>query len=85
MKTTIPKPMYKKGDMFFHPDQKVFVTIDTMEHYKGADKGWLYALKVFNHETMLAGKPWKRYYEAKVVDVLKKLKIKDSAKVLFGG
>jgi len=78
-----PKPMFKINEMFFHPEQKVFVTIDTMQYFMGEDKGWLYALKVFNHNTGET-KPWKRYYEHKVIDVLQKLKNQHGTKVLFG-
>lgn len=67
--------------MFFHPEQKVFVAIDGMEHYEG--KGWLYALRVYNHDRT-ESKPFKRYYENKIMDVLTPLKEANAVKVLFG-
>lgn len=81
MNTAMLKPKFKKDQMFFHPDQKVFVAIDGMSFYEG--KGWLYALRVYNHDRT-ESKPFKRYYEHKVMSELTPLKQDNAVKVLFG-
>lgn len=80
------KPKFKKNQMFFHSEQKVFVAIDGMEYHEnteGEKKGWLYALRVYNHDKT-ESKPWKRYYEHKIVNVLTPLKEANAVKVLYG-
>ena len=77
------KPKFKKNQMFFHPEQKVFVAIDSMDFYEGEGKGWLYALRVYNHDRT-ESKPFKRYYEAKMLETLTPLKEANAVKVLYG-
>lgn len=77
------KPKFKKNQMFFHPEQKVFVAVDGMDFYEGEGKGWLYALRVYNHDRS-ESKPWKRYYEYKMLSDLTPLKEANAVKVLYG-
>lgn len=81
--TMLLKPKFKKDQMFFHPEQKVFVAIDSVSFYEGEGKGWLYALRVYNHDRT-ESKPFKRYYEHKVMSELTPLKQDNAVKVLFG-
>ena len=76
-----PKAKFKRGETFLHPDQKIFVVIDDMDYFEG--KGWLYNLKVFNHGVADA-KPWKRYYETRVMTELVQMTKANTAKVLYG-
>jgi len=76
------KPMFKKNEKFFHPEQNLFVTVDKIDFYP--DKGgYLYTLKCFNHETTET-KPWKRYYENRVLAELVPLKPNNAVKAIFG-
>lgn len=75
------KPKFKKDQMFFHPEQKVFVAIDGMSFYEG--KGYLYSLRVYNHDKTQSS-PWKRYYESKIIQELTPLKETKAVKVLYG-
>ena len=77
------KPMFKKNQMFFHPEQKVFVAIDSMDFYEGEGKGWLYALRVYNHDRT-ESKPFKRYYESKMLTDLTPLRETKAVQVLYG-
>lgn len=77
-----PKPKFKKGQTFWHAGQNVFIMIDAMEYYEG--KGWLYNLKCYKHEHDSEKKPWKRYYESKMLEELTPLKTNNSVKVLYG-
>lgn len=79
----VAKPKFKKDQMFFHPEQKVFVAIDSVSFYEGEGKGWLYALRVYNHDRT-ESKPFKRYYESKMMTDLTPLKEANAVKVLFG-
>lgn len=83
MQTISLKPKFKKNQMFFHPKQKVFVAIDSMDFYEGEGKGWLYALRVYNHDRTTSV-PWKRYYEGKVIEELTPLRETKAVKVLYG-
>lgn len=83
MNTLQLKPKFKKDQMFFHPEQKVFVAIDGMSFYAGEGKGWLYALRVYNHDRT-SSQPFKRYYEHKILETLTPLKEANAVKVLFG-
>ena len=75
------KPMFKVDDMFFHSEQNLFVQIDQVNNIP--KKGWLYNLKVFDH-VHKQPKPWKRYYEAKVLEVLQPVIPSHATKVLYG-
>lgn len=77
------KPKFKRDQMFFHPEQKVFVAVDSVSYYEGEGKGWLYALRVYNHDRT-ESKPYKRYYENKMMSDLTPLKEANAVKVLFG-
>lgn len=81
------KAKFKKNDVFFHPEQKLFVMIDDVQFFdktnKNGDKGWLYTLKCFKHEKDEA-KPWKRYYESRIINELLPLKSSNTMKVLYG-
>lgn len=77
------KAMFKRGDTFFHPEQRMFVVIDDMQHFEGEGKGWLYTLKCFQHKNDLP-KPWKRYYQDRVINELQPLKKTKAIKVLYG-
>lgn len=77
------KPKFKLNSMFFHSEQKVFVAIDGMSYFEGEGKGWLYALRVYNHDKT-ESKPFKRYYESKILEVLTPLKESHAVNVLFG-
>ena len=79
----VSKPKFKKNQMFFHPQQKVFVAIDSVQWQEGEGKGWLYALRVYNHDKT-ESKPYKRYYEHKMMSELTMLKEANAVKVLFG-
>lgn len=79
-----PKPKFKKGQTFYHAAQNIFVMIDTMDYYEGEGRGWLYNLKCFKHEHDQDKKPWKRYYEAKMLSELTPLKSNNAVKVLYG-
>ena len=78
-----PKAKFKKGDTFIHPTQNLFVVVDEVNFYQGTDKGFLYTLKCYLHEKDQA-KPWKRYYESKVISELVPLKSSNAVKVLYG-
>lgn len=79
---------FKKGEIFFHPEQKVLVEIEDMVvPYKknkaiNIDKEWLYNLHILNPTTGIK-KPWKRYYENKIAETLVKLENIEAARVLF--
>lgn len=75
------KSKFKKGDSFFHNEQKVFVVVDDINFYQG--KGFLYTLNVFSNEND-KGRPWKRYYEDRVINELTPLKGSNAVKVLYG-
>ena len=81
------KAMFKRGDTFFHPEQRMFVMIDDMQYMdspgKDGQKGWLYNLKCFQHKNDLP-KPWKRYYETRIINELQPLKKTKAVKVLYG-
>lgn len=83
MNTLQLKPKFKKDQMFFHPIQKVFIAVDGMNFYEGEGKGWLYALRVYNHDKT-ESTPWKRYYEHKIMNELTPLKETAAVNVLFG-
>ena len=74
------KPLFKKGSIFFHEDQKLFVSVENVDFI--TNKGNLYTLKVYAHKD----KPseYKRYYEDKVIDLLTPMKKTNAVKVLFG-
>ncbi len=77
------KAKFKVGDKFFHSEQGLFVVIDEVGFYQGEGKGWLYTLKCFKHEKDEA-KPWKRYYEHRVLSELVPLKVNAAMNVLYG-
>ncbi len=81
------KAMFKKGDTFFHPTQRMFVIIDDKQYFENTnekgDKGWLYTLKCFEHKGDTP-KPWKRYYETRIINELQPLKKTKAVKVLYG-
>jgi hypothetical protein len=76
------KAKFKKGDMFFHPTQRMFVQIDTVDHYPERG-GYLYTLKCFEHKGDTP-KPWKRYYESRLITELQPLKKSNAVKILYG-
>ena len=79
---------FKEGDIFFHPSQKVLVEVESMvipetkNRMPNTDNEWLYNLHILNPNTGQK-KPWKRYYEKKVIETLVKLENLEAAKVLF--
>lgn len=77
------KPKFKKGETFFLPKESLFVIIDDMGYFEGEGKGWLYNLKCFKHQQDEA-KPWKRYYEHRVINELQPLRSSKAVKVLYG-
>lgn len=77
------KAKFKKGDKFFHPGQNLFIEVDEVNFFEGADKGYLYNLKCYKHEKDTAV-PWKRYYENKIILELVPLTAQYGQKVLFG-
>ena len=83
MNTSLQKPQFSKDQMFFHPEQKVFVAVDGVSYFEGEGKAWLYALRVYNHDRT-ESKPFKRYYEHKMLTDLTPLKEANAVKVLFG-
>jgi hypothetical protein len=80
--------LFKTGDIFFHPEQKVLVeigesTIPTTKFKKPNTKNEiLYRLKILNPDT-LESKPWKSYWQDKMQAKLVKLENMQAAKVLF--
>ena len=76
------KPMFKENEKFFHPDQNIFVMVDKIDFYPNKG-GYLYTLKCFNHDNTET-KPWKRYYESKVLSELVPLKTNNAGRVIFG-
>lgn len=78
------KALFKVGDQFFHPEQKLFLTIDSVEYYKNRG-GYLYRMKVFNDkENIDNNDPWKSYYQDKMLTNLVELKNNVTKKVLYG-
>lgn len=75
------KAKFKIGDQFFHEKQKLFVVVDDVSFFQ--NKGHLYTLKCFTHENTEA-KPWKRYYESKIMSELVPLRPSDAVRVLYG-
>lgn len=75
------KAKFKIGQAFFHPGQNLFVQIDDVQYFDG--KGWLYNLKCFKHEQD-EKKPWKRYYEDRIINELLPMKDTKAMKVLYG-
>lgn len=78
-----PKPKFKVGDAFFLPKEAMFVQIDKMEYFEGEGRGWLYNLKCYKHAQDEA-KPWKRYYEERVINELLPMRQSKAMKVLYG-
>lgn len=77
------KPKFKVGDAFFLPKEAMFVQVDKVEYFEGDDKGWLYNLKCYKHQGDEM-KPWKRYYEHRVINELQPMRHTKAMKVLYG-
>lgn len=81
------KAKFKRGDMFYHPEQKLFIIIEDKAYYpntnKNGDSGWLYDLKCFQSQGD-EPKPFKRYYENKMINTLEPIKKTNAVKVLYG-
>ena len=79
---------FKHGDLFFHNEQKVLVEVqsmlipDTKGRLPNTENEWLYNLHILNPNTGQK-RPWKRYYEKKMIEALTKLENIDAARVLF--
>lgn len=74
------KPKFKVGQTFFHPGQNIFVKIETVVNVES--KGILYTLKTYSTDGTV--EPYKRYYEDKVIDLLKPMRETPALKVLYG-
>jgi hypothetical protein len=75
-------PMFKENDKFFHPEKNIFVVVDAIDYYPSKG-GFLYTLKCFNHDNVET-KPWKRYYESRVINELLPLKPNNVTKITLG-
>lgn len=78
---SLPKSKFKKGEVFYHSNKNLFVVIDDVNYYD--HKGYLYTLKYFTHE-VAESKPFKRYYEPKMLTELVSLKANNSMRILYG-
>ncbi len=83
-----PKARFKKNEKFFHPGQNLFIVIDDMVYMpnknESGNSGWLYTLKCYRHEhEAQSPKPWKRYYEKRIITELLPMRPTNAVKILY--